>query len=188
MPWLGQKMSNQWTLLLTIYGQNMGRAIKRPTLLNSICISIESIDVLSFASYQHSLMQWYTKTGHKNVVAISTQMVKRLPQDLTKSRKKSLCLNRAVNSVGWQSIFSCFYMYPFENRRNQQLRCEVPRLFSYVSLTKSPPDGILFMVIQLTEVDEPHGVWPLEADRLGESSGTCWLFCSLPALSEKTTP
>ena len=104
-------MSNQWTLLLTIYGQNMGRAIKRPTLLNSICISIESIDVLSFASYQHSLMQWYTKTGHKNVVAISTQMVKRLPQDLTKSRKKSLCLNRAVNSVGWQSIYSCIYKH-----------------------------------------------------------------------------
>ena len=32
--------------------------------------------------------------------------------------KTALCLDRAVNSVGWQSIFSCFYMYPFVNRRN----------------------------------------------------------------------
>lgn len=31
--------------------------------------------------------------------------------------KTALCLDRAVNSVGWQSIFSCFYMYPFVNRR-----------------------------------------------------------------------
>ena len=33
--------------------------------------------------------------------------------------KTALCLDRAVNSVGWQSIFSCFYMYPFVNRRKQ---------------------------------------------------------------------
>lgn len=35
--------------------------------------------------------------------------------------KTALCLGRAVNSVGWQSIFSCFYMYPFVNRRNRNI-------------------------------------------------------------------
>lgn len=35
--------------------------------------------------------------------------------------KTALCLDRAVNSVGWQSIFSCFYMYPFVNRRKRSL-------------------------------------------------------------------
>lgn len=38
--------------------------------------------------------------------------------------KTALCLDRAVNSVGWQSIFSCFYMYPFVNRRKQQFNLQ----------------------------------------------------------------
>ena len=36
--------------------------------------------------------------------------------------KTALCLDRAVNSVGWQSIFSYFYMYPFVNRRKGRPR------------------------------------------------------------------
>lgn len=31
--------------------------------------------------------------------------------------KTALCLIRAVISVGWQSIFGCFIVYPFVHRR-----------------------------------------------------------------------
>ena len=35
--------------------------------------------------------------------------------------KTALCLIRAVISVGWQSIFGCFIVYPFVHRRNRKL-------------------------------------------------------------------
>ena len=34
--------------------------------------------------------------------------------------KTALCLIRAVISVGWQSIFGCFIVYPFVHRRNEE--------------------------------------------------------------------
>ena len=34
--------------------------------------------------------------------------------------KTALCLIRAVISVGWQSIFGCFIVYPFVHRRNKE--------------------------------------------------------------------
>ena len=36
--------------------------------------------------------------------------------------KTALCLIRAVISVGWQSIFGCFIVYPFVHRRKQQAK------------------------------------------------------------------
>ena len=35
--------------------------------------------------------------------------------------KTALCLIRAVISVGWQSIFGCFIVYPFVHRRKHWL-------------------------------------------------------------------
>ena len=41
--------------------------------------------------------------------------------------------SRAVISVGWQSIFGCFIVYPFVHRRNQKANnFWIPSLYSPV--------------------------------------------------------
>ena len=57
-----------------------------PTSIEDLaCNFIINKSHLNYTIASTLFMQWYTKTGHKNVVAVTTQTVKRLPQDLTKS-------------------------------------------------------------------------------------------------------
>ena len=42
--------------------------------------------------------------------------------------KTALCLIRAVISVGWQSIFGCFIVYPFVHRRKHHMKQSMSRV------------------------------------------------------------
>ena len=53
-------------------------------------------------------------------------------------------------------------------------------------LTKSRSHDILNTVIQLTEVEKPHGVWLVYADRLGDLSGLVGIFCTLTGTTQRS--
>lgn len=46
--------------------------------------------------------------------------------------KTALCLTRAVISVGWQSIFGCFIVYPFVHRRKAVICTHISNVTGYI--------------------------------------------------------
>ena len=63
--------------------------------------------------------------------------------------------SRAVISVGWQSIFGCFIVYPFVHRRNQ---LHMSKKGVYDQLTSSygegfPADAAQYAIDNMTGVD-----------------------------------
>lgn len=53
--------------------------------------------------------------------------------------KTALCLTRAVISVGWQSIFGCFIVYPFVHRRKHVEIIEAHAMPDHIHMLVSIP-------------------------------------------------
>ena len=74
--------------------------------------------------------------------------------------KTALCLIRAVISVGWQSIFGCFIVYPFVHRRKEVeiTFCDVQRTKKKYKFTDEERlSFVLFGILYASRCNNFHG-------------------------------